>query len=175
MSESWLHRLDMWRDFYIFTGTAAATLMGLMFVVVSLGRGILGRDEGGSAIRAFFTPVVAFFTTMIVVSMFMLIPRSTPGVLGVLLICVALSGLSYMFASGAHTRWRESELAFDDWVWYVALPFVSYLTVGAAGAGIWSLSAFGPYALAAAMVLLLLVGIRNAWDLVVYTSQHTGE
>ena len=44
-----------------------------------------------------------------------------------------------------------------------------------AGAGIWSLSAFGPYALAAAMVLLLLVGIRNAWDLVVYTSQHTGE
>ncbi len=176
MNEHWFFELGAWRDFYVFSGTAAATLMGLMFVVVSLGQRSLASEQGTHAVRAFFTPIVAFFTTEIVISMFMLLPRPAPGALAVLLAGAGITGLVYMFVSGAYRQWRSSNLGLDDWLFYFALPCLSYLIIGAAALGVWKTAGFGLYGVAAAMILLLLIGIRNAWDLVVYiTLQNRDE
>lgn len=168
----WSRDLEGWRDFYVFAGTAAATLMGLMFVVMSLGQRLLATDEGSRATRGFFTPIVVFFVTVIVVTMLMLIPHAHASVLGALLAVIAVAGLVYMFGTGAHRTWRTSELGFDDLVWYVVLPYVSYLIIGVSAAGIWKAADFGLYSAAAAVLILLLTGIRNAWDLVVYNIQR---
>lgn len=168
----WPKELDAWRDFYVFAGTAAATLMGLMFVVMSLGQRTLATDEGIRATRGFFTPIVVFFATVIVVTMVMLTPHFEPIALGIMLGVVAIVGLVYMLTSGADRMWRLSELGFDDLIWYVALPYVGYLVIGAAAVGIWKAAAFGFYCAAAAVLLLLVIGIRNAWDLVIYNVQH---
>ena len=172
MEPAWFSLIDGWRDFYVLIGTAAATLMGLVFVVVSLGKGTLKTERGRRAARAFYTPVVAFFTTEIAVAMLMLIPKSTPAVLASLLGLTGAAGLAYMFATGALQVGRESELQLDDLLCYVALPFVSYIALIGAAAGVWRASSSGLYATAAVMILLLLVGIRNAWDLVVYIAQR---
>ena len=171
----WLHGLEAWHDFYVFAGTAAATLVGLMFVVAALGQRSLATEEGSRATRALFTPIVVFFVSVIVVSMLMLIPGTAPSTLGALLAALAAGGLIYMFASGALTFWRNSQLGFDDLAWYVALPYVGYAAIGAAAAEIWKASALGLYIAAASMILLLLIGIRNAWDLVVYSVRQTGD
>jgi len=78
-----------WHEFYAFAGGAAATLMGLMFVVMSLGQRTLATEEGSQAMRALFTPIVVFFATVIVVAMLMLIPDPVPRLLGVLLGAIA--------------------------------------------------------------------------------------
>ena len=172
MHEPGFREVEAWRDFYIFAGTAAATLMGLMFVVMSLGSETLNSDEGKKAMRGFFTPIIAFFATAILMAMLVLIPGATPQALGILITVVAAIGIAYMGASGAHALWRSSDLGIDDWIWYVALPFLSYLVICAAGIFIWLGLTFGLYVAAISVILLLVTGIRNAWDLVVYTVQH---
>jgi hypothetical protein len=164
-----------WHEFYAFAGGAAATLMGLMFVVMSLGQRTLATEEGSQAMRALFTPIVVFFATVIVVAMLMLIPDPVPRLLGVLLGAIAAAGIIYMVVSGAHRFWRGHELGFDDLLWYVVLPYVSYASIGVATAAIWKGAPFGLDVVAAALLLLLLIGIRNAWDLVVYNIQRGGE
>lgn len=172
MQEPWFREVESWRDFYAFAGTAAATLMGLMFVVMSLGSETLTSDEGTRATRAFFTPIIAFFATAIIMALLILIPRATSPVLGMLVVAVAISGLGYMITSGVQSLWKSSDLGLEDWVWYVALPFLSYIIIAAAGIVTWRGFGFGLYAVAGAVILLLVTGIRNAWDLVVYTVQH---
>jgi hypothetical protein len=173
--DEWFRHLEGWHDFYVFAGTAAATLMGLMFVVMSLGQRALVTEEGTRARRAFFTPVVAFFTTIIVITVLMLTPEETPIVLAVLLAVVGIAGLTYLAMTGPYAAWRSSELGFDDLMWYVVLPYLSYVAILALAAAIWKASTLGLYGIAAALLVLLLTGIRNAWDLVVYNVERNRE
>ena len=170
-----MHRLEAWRDFYTFTGTAAATLMGLMFVVVSLAQRVLATDEGRAAIGAFFTPIVAFFATEIIVTMLLLIPGITAMWLSLSLAVVGIAGVVYMLASGVHRRWRTQSLDLDDWLWYFLLPVVCYVIIVIGAVAVWNSSAYGIYGIAVVMGALMLIGVRNAWDLVVFTLQRTSE
>jgi hypothetical protein len=169
--QEWSKVLESWHDFYIAAAAAAATLMGLMFVVMTLGQRSLATQQGKKVTRALHTPTVAFFVAIVVVSLLVLMPATSPHTLGVLLAVVAVSGLGYMIASGAFRIWLDNELGVDDLVWYVILPYVGFAALGAAAAAIWVQAAFGMALLAGATLLLLLVGIRNAWDLVVYSVQ----
>ena len=67
MTESWLQQMEAWHDFYVITGSAAAGLTGLMFVVVSLSPGTV-VDRTAIGVRAFVTPTVVYFTTVLVVA-----------------------------------------------------------------------------------------------------------
>ena len=172
MDAAWFQEIDSWRDFYVFIGTSAATLMGLVFVVVSLGKGVLRTEQGRRAVRAFYTPVVSFFTTEIAVALLMLIPKSSPTALGALLCATGAAGLTYMGLSGALEQRSSSDLAPEDVVFYIALPFLSYIALVIGAIGVWRATSFGLYTTAAVMILLLLTGIRNAWDLVIYIAQR---
>ena len=55
--------LKQWHDFYLLVGTAGATLLGLLFVAVSLGIGFLTEERQG-ATRTFMSPVVIHFTSL---------------------------------------------------------------------------------------------------------------
>lgn len=165
-------KLQHWHELYSVAAGIAATLMGLMFVVLSLGSRSLATEQGVQVTRALHTPIVVFFGTIIVVSMLMLMPDTAPAALGTLVGAVALGGIIYMVASGAYNIWRENELGIDDLVWYVVLPYVSYATLGVSAVMIWKAVPFGPHVEAGAVLLMLLIGIRNAWDLVVYSVQR---
>lgn len=170
--EEWHRELAAWRDYYAFAGAAAATLMGLMFVVVSLGQRTLATEEGSRATRGFFTPIIVFFATIIVVTMLMLVPHPSAIELGVLLAVVGAGGLIYMVASGAHSMWRSGELGVDDLIWYVLVPYLCYAAIAVAGVALWRATGVAFVVAGVAMLLLLITGIRNAWDLVVYNIQR---
>jgi hypothetical protein len=170
---AWLQQIHAWHEFYLLVGTSVAALTGLMFVVVSIGpEVIIGRPMGG--VRAFVTPTVVYFTTVLVVSAVMMMPHVGPVVLGVMLLLGGLAGLAYIVWIGTYKQWRESELQWDDLAWYVALPVLAYVLMLAAGIGMWLRSAFGAFTLGAATILLMVVGIRNAWDLVLWFAQKRG-
>src|SRR2546425_7605705 len=55
-----------------------------------------------------------------------------------------------------------------DWVWYFLIPSASYLLYVVTGVALLKGASQALNALAGASILLLVVGIRNAWDLVVW-------
>jgi hypothetical protein len=65
--------LKQWHDFYLLVGTAGATLLGLLFIAVSLGAGYL-TEERQSGTRTFMSPVVIHFTSVFFLSAIALFP-----------------------------------------------------------------------------------------------------
>ena len=171
MTDLWLHQLDAWHNFYLLLGPAAATLTGLMFVVVSLGPQLIAAHTA-TGVRAFVTPPVVYFTTVLVVAALMTIPAVPAPLLGALLGLGSLGGMCYMGRTGAHTQWRHNQLDRLDWLWYVGLPIVSYVLVLGGAVGIGLRHPLGLISVAGAVLLLLVIGIRNAWDLVLWVAQQ---
>jgi hypothetical protein len=74
---------------------------------------------------------------------------------------VAFALSRMVWGAPAAPRWT-------DFIFYGALPGLAYLGLVFAAAAMWSGSEIGPYATAAGIMALLLIGIRDAWDLATY-------
>jgi hypothetical protein len=171
MLELWRHQLHAWGEFYVIVGGGAAALTGLMFVVISIGpHTVSARTEKQR--RAFVTPSVVYFATVLVAAAFMTMPTLTRGVLSALLALGGVVGLIYIAWIGVHRQWRESTLERDDWLWYVGLPVLGYVVLIAAAFTLWLGHELALETVAGAMILFLVIGIRNAWDLVIWMAQQ---
>src|SRR4030081_1423688 len=62
-----------WDDFFILLGTACATLVGLMFIAVSIGASIF-KEENRPALEIFLGPTVVHFTSVPVFSILAIVP-----------------------------------------------------------------------------------------------------
>jgi len=174
MDGIWLEQIEACREFYMLIGTAAATLMALMFVVVSLSPHVIA-ERAGTTVRAFFTPIIVYFTTATLVPAFMISPHVTSLALPLFLILGGLIGLVYLARVGGHTQWRLNKLPREDWVWFVGLPILSYLLLMCAAIGIWMRQPFGLYTVETAVLSLLIIGIHNAWDAVLWLAGQPRE
>jgi uncharacterized membrane protein YoaK (UPF0700 family) len=56
--------------------------------------------------------------------------------------------------------------AWEDWIWYVALPVVVYVALVVVAVFLRTYVEVGLFAVAAIALALLLIGIHNAWDTV---------
>jgi len=157
--------LHPWHDFYVFLGTAAATLIGAMFVVASIGGGFLTHDRSPE-IRAFLTPTVVHLATILLACAVMLVPGLEAPNLFTVLALGGFAGLTYSGLVGARLVRRRIDLA--DQVWYATVPVLSYAVLLAAAVMIALRPPASLYALAVGMALLLIAGIRNAWDLILF-------
>jgi len=57
---------------------------------------------------------------------------------------------------------------FKDWLWYTAFPLISYIVLIVAAVALQANPGLPLYIISAVMVVLLFLGIHNAWDLVTY-------
>ena len=57
---------------------------------------------------------------------------------------------------------------------YGGTPSVIYLAIDGACIGLWTRAPWAPDAIAGLLLTLLLVGIRNAWDLVTWIAPMRG-
>jgi hypothetical protein len=94
-------------------------------------------------------------------------------------ICLTLcggGGVVYVCRVIRHARLQSGYTPdAEDWLWYAALPLSVYLFLFGAGIGLVWHPAGSLFAIAAAVLLLLFIGIHNAWDTVTYvaiTRQH---
>ena len=172
MGDAWVQQLWAWHQFYGLVGTAAATLTGLLFVAVSVAPSTVA-EGATSGVRAFVTPTVTYFATVLVVSALMSVPTIGEQSVGVLLALGGLGAAAYVVSRGGHRQWRQSNLDRADWLWYVGLPILNYLFVVVAAVGIEMRITAALHAVAAAMIAFLVIGIRNAWDLVIWMAQQT--
>jgi hypothetical protein len=158
-----------WDSYFLLIGGAAGALIGLLFVVASLPSG-LEREQRMRGASLYMTPTVFTFAVVMVVSGAGLAPRlGTEAVATVLAIC-ALAGAVHLGAV-CHAIGSRKTPAPPHWsdVWmYGALPLVLYLALGASAAAVALALSWAAEAVGAASLALLLVGVRNAWDLVTW-------
>ena len=155
--------LEGWHEFYMLLGTAAGTLVALLFVAASIGAGFLSKENAGST-RTFLSPIVFHYTAVLFVSLIVLIPGHTHRSLGLSIGFVAAIGLAY--AAVILVRVIRHDMAdMADKLGYGACPVAAYTaTLAAAMWLLFSDSPTGPNVLAGALLLMLVVNIRNAWD-----------
>ncbi len=160
--------LHGWDNFYITTGAAAATLTGLLFVVMTLGsEGSPAPAERG--IHAFVTPTFVHFSGVLFQALMVLAPWPSPWPLAVALGLCGIAGLAYVVVVIRLLR-RLDFVSLDlrDWIAFAAAPALANASLIAGAAGLLAEAPFAPYAIAGAVILLLFVGLHDAWDLTVW-------
>ena len=166
--------LEGWRDFYLLVGTAGATLVALLFVAVSLGAGYL-NPKHTAATRTFFSPVVIHFTAVFFISAIAMAPSQRPLSLSVLVGATALIGAAvsgFTIFQMIRNRWTDN---LEDRLAYGLLPVAAYAALIGAAVMIFVERESSLDVLAGALLLLLIVNIRNAWDLMLdMVRRHTG-
>lgn len=161
-------QLAGWENFYVIVGSSAGALIGLQFVVIALVSSIRPRALSSGA-RAFATPTIVFFSTVLLTAALLSIPRQTRGWIGTELLVLGVAGTIYAAWVGHHIRKQESYAADrGDWFWFFILPASSFVTFFIAGATMWSAPGAALDLVAAATLLLLFIGVHNAWDGAVY-------
>jgi hypothetical protein len=170
-----IHLMERWHDFYILIGTAAATLIGLMFVSASVSGSYMTEDRR-PGIRAFFSPTIVHFSATLVACLTVAAPLPNAASLGALLLGCGLAGLCYTGLVWRHMGrrgfWRDIDA--EDRLWYARAPFACHALVALAALLLIAGLPEGSYVLAPALVLLLLVGIRNAWDITLWVVMRSG-
>ena len=165
--------LEHWHEFYVLVGTAAATLVALLFVAISLGAGFL-TEKRSAATRAFFSPVVVHFTAVFFISAVGLFPAHKPAIFaGLVGTCAAIGGAVSLFTTVELLRHRWTRYV-QDHLAYGLLPLICYAALLVAAAMILAQHEYALLVLAGALLLLLIVNIRNAWDLTLsMVREHT--
>jgi len=162
--------LTRWQSFYMIMGTGAATLMGLTFLAITLAAGIethLSTLDAG--ISAYNTPTVAHFAAVLVIAGILSAPWQTFASVGLLLSLFGFGMVIYLVLVMRRMRRIPGyQVSRKDWLWYMALPLSAYIILFIFAATLAANPALALYLIAAAMGVLLFLGIHNAWDLVIF-------
>ncbi len=125
MPDSLAQPLQRWHDFYLLVGGAAATLVGLMFVAISLGSRLI-TERSLPALRVFVTPTIIHFIYALVIATVVVIPTVRRMPLGGLLVLVGILSFAQVGEGGA--RSPASAPGADHR--YAGLDMVSHRAIG---------------------------------------------
>jgi hypothetical protein len=169
MTETASPILTPWSNFYVMTGSAAAALTGLMFVVITLVTGAERLRKAPDGVSMFSTPTVVHFGTALLVLAILSAPWHSLAYPAALLGLAGLYGVVYVLRVTFLTR-RQSVYSPDieDWIWHGILPFVAYGAILAAAIMLSAIPVGALFALGGGGVFLIFIGIRNAWDIGTY-------
>ena len=122
-------------------------------------------EERHSATRTFISPVIVHFTTVFFVSAVALFPTHQAGLFAMLIGAAALIGAILSTYITIQVVRTDMTNYVEDYLAYGVLPGLGYIALLAAAVAIDLEKDFGLDALAGALLLLVVVNIRNAWDL----------
>lgn len=157
-----------WESFYVIVGSSGAALTGLQFVVIALGAE--ARKLGNRrTIDAFGTPTIVHFCATLLLAAMLCAPWQTLSSAALVLGFCGIAGIVYMgIVTRRARRQTEYRPVFEDWLWHTGLPFIAYATLLASAAVLVRHLSGALFAIAASALLLLFIGIHNAWDTVTY-------
>lgn len=165
-----------WSSFYVIAGSSSATLTGLMFVVITLVPGAdrtLRKSEG---ISMFSTPTVVHFSAAFLISTVLSAPWTSLHLLGAFLSLLALCVLVYLlWITYRMTKRTIYKPDVEDWLSYTILPLIAYGTLFVAAVILSQDPVDALFAFAAATMLLIFIGIHNAWDIVTFIALDRGD
>jgi len=158
-----------WGEFYLLAGSAAAVLIGLIFVVATL-----MQDKPRSTMmygsKLYMGPVVLQVSFVLVLSAAALTPDITPRAMAAVSAAVAASGLyrGVLSITGINALRGEDAPHWTDVWFYGVIPTLLSLSLVAVAAGFWREAEWAVSGMAVAITGVLLLAVRNEWDLVTW-------
>jgi len=164
-----MSELTDWNSFYVIVGSSAGALIGLQFVVIALIAETPDALADAQAGAAFATPSVIHFAVVLLLSAIISAPRHTIGAVGVVWGLMGISGIVYALIVARRMRLQTAyRPVFEDWLSHALLPLAAYAILAVSAYVAQSHARPALFLVAAATLLLLFVGIHNAWDAVTY-------
>ena len=157
-----------WETFYVIVGSSAGALIGLQFVVLTLvAENPLSRSPALG--KTFATPTIIHFSAVLLLAAIVSAPWRSIGTIAVVLGLIGLSGTIYAIVTAMRLRAQaEYKAVFEDWLFNALLPLVAYVALTVSAFATVSHTHEACFGIGAAALLLLFIGIHNAWDAVVY-------
>ena len=159
-----------WSEFYLMAGGAAAVLIGLIFVVISL-----MQDRTRSTVlvgsKLYMGPIVLSVSFVLVVSAAALTPGISREAFAAVSAAVALWGLmrAMMSIIGiSRLSGIEDPPHWTDVWFYGVIPAVLYVALLFVAGAFWKRLPWDHFGVAAVVTGLLIVAIRNEWDLITW-------
>jgi len=157
--------LERWANFYLITSAAAATLIGLLFVVITLAAERRVADV--AKIPIYLTPTIVYYASVLGVAVLLTFPNHTRLTAT---LCICLMGVVGSVYSGSFFIGRgvkKSHYERRDLIPYAVFPFAAYGLVVLGGVLLLHDPQRGLTLVAAGMLSLLAVAIRNSWAIAV--------
>ncbi|MBL9173184.1 MAG: hypothetical protein JNL10_06615 [Verrucomicrobiales bacterium] len=153
-----------WSNYFTLTGASGATLLGLLFVVVTLG-GDLSKSRKLDIARASMTPALYSFTSVLVQSMIVMVPWISGWHGGLLFVVIGIGGGIYRIHAvrvrrTLHLRAIQGPV---DWIFHNAAPVAASGLLTAGGVAWIRESAFTPFFVALSSATFLVSGIYRSW------------
>jgi len=160
--------LAHWDNFYVIIGSSAAALTGLQFVVIALSSEVR-TTTSTQALSAFGTPTIVHFCAVLLIAAVITTPDQTTMTLTACLVAIGVAGVIYAaFVTFKARQQRGYRPVLEDWIWHAALPLVAYTWLFFAGTFVLRSPAGALYCVAGCALMLLFIGIHNAWDAAVW-------
>jgi hypothetical protein len=158
-----------WENFYVIVGSSAGALIGLQFVVITLIASMPLVDGQAQAGEAFGTPTVVHFGAVLLLSAILEAPWHSMGGAALLWGLLGVCGIVYEIVVVRRMRAQSAYApVFEDWLFHVVLPVAAYATLAGSAFAARSNLNSPLFCVGAAAILLLFIGIHNAWDAVTY-------
>ena len=157
-----------WESFYVIVGSSAGALIGLQFVVMTLiaERPPLRAAEAGAA---FATPTIVHFGAALLLSAVLRAPWHAITPVAAVWGLTGLSGVAYTVIVARRMRVQTAyQPDFEDWLFHALLPLAAYAMLALSAFAAPSHTREALFGVGAAALLLLFIGIHNAWDAVAY-------
>jgi hypothetical protein len=159
-----------WDNYLVMMGTASAGLIGLLFVVITLTSGF-DRNNALRGQTLYMTPTMVTFAVVFAISAVAEMPRLPLGAFaGLATLALGLGFYNAVRASLgiANPRAGSPVPHWTDFWMYGATPGGLYALGLLATWLFWRGSHDAAAALFGLLLILLLVGVRNAWDLITW-------
>jgi hypothetical protein len=156
-----------WHDFYMFVGAAAATLVGLLFVAVTLNISKYQQSSYGAtrmvAYRTFYTFIYILFVAGV-----LLIPHQSPFDLGLPLLIISVIGIYHSVGNIVWVRRHKPSagLSEEDTMRRLALVLASLVGLGVLSLMLLVGMGSALRWLHIVMLVLLFAATVNAWDMI---------
>lgn len=171
---SFSETVGQWKDFYLLLGTAGATLLGLLFVALSLRLNIFHQAEVAD-VRDFAAQVFGNFLGVVLISLVLLMPDARPAGVGLPLIAFGTIGVGWLWRTVHEsirlTTGNESE-PLAGWRWsFFTVSLVMYIGLIACGGGLLAERTWVLAWLVVVDLALLTTAAVGAWILLARAGQ----
>jgi hypothetical protein len=169
------HPFAAWESFYVIVGSSGAALTGLQFVVIALITELRKRRTT-ETFDAFATPTIVHFCAALFISSILSAPWQEVSSAAIAIAVAGATGLVYTaLVVRRVTSQTQYAMVFEDWLFHTALPFLAYATVLSAGITLVHHTVDALFGVASASILLIFIGIHNAWDSVTFIATDKGD
>jgi hypothetical protein len=152
--------LAAWETFYLLAGTAAATLIGLLFIAISIHIDVF-RRKSSAELQFFAALTFNCFFYVLLISIVFLIPGLSPFWLGLPLLSFGALALAGTLLQRHRARKDPKVTARFN------LPIIGLIILAVFAALVMARVELSLYGFVLVILFFLISAARNAWDLLV--------